>query len=587
MFNLHSIRTKLILFFLILIMLPAAIIATALFSSSSAIIQEEVSLSIQNKLSQTSDNIDYILNNIEYSTVPVLLDNKLYNILTQKKENIQSNYQDLQDIGYIKDMLTNLALSNPHIDSTYLYNAVDDSLFVSGLWGQRYKEDANIAEWYNSVKITGDGHSWASGKSVALPGKGVKNLIYCVKIIKKRHDVNPVAILTVNIDERVIYQFLRDIKFGTTGFVFLADEKGNLISYSDQGKILQDVDSSVGISIPSGKDEGNLIKEINGVKHLVTFVTSRRFGWKYVAVVPVEEIIGKVYSIRDMAVLVGFISVFGAFVVAFLLSRGIYRPIMQLLTVMKKVEGGALNVSIDNTRKDEFGELFTGFNHMIARIKSLIEQLYHQELLKKNAEIKALQSQIHPHFLYNTLDSIHWIARINKVDEIAKITFAMSKFFRLVLSGGRDVVRLEEALELTNHYLTIQQIRYKNRFRVEIDIDRRLNDLKVPKLLFQPLVENAINYGIDRKREAGLIKLSGKVSENAVFTVWDDGNGINKERLAQIQKALLDTDITNTDYFALRNLNHQIRILFGKGFGVTIDSQEGSWTEVKIVVPLI
>lgn len=277
------------------------------------------------------------------------------------------------------------------------------------------------------------------------------------------------------------------------------DEKGYLISYPDEHKIFHESRASTGISIPSDKGEGNLAMEINGKKHLVTFVTSKRLGWKYVGIVPVDEILGKVHNIRDMAIFVGLLSVFGALVVAFLLSRIIYTPILKLLMVMKKVEGGVLDVSIDNARRDEFGELFTGFNHMIVRIKSLIEQLYHQKLLKKNAELKALQSQIHPHFLYNTLDSIHWIARINKVDEIAQITFAMSKFFRLVLSGGRDVVGLDEALALTNHYLTIQQIRYKNRFQVEIDVDQRLCDLKVPKLLFQPLVENAINYGIDKK----------------------------------------------------------------------------------------
>lgn len=140
MLNLHSIRTKLVLFFMILTIIPSAIIATTLFSRSSAIIQDEVGLSIQSKLSQTSDSIDHILNNVDYLTFPALTDNKLYSILTREKKDGESGYQDLQDIGYIRDLLSNLVLGSPYVDSAYLYNTASDSFYFSGLWGKRYKE---------------------------------------------------------------------------------------------------------------------------------------------------------------------------------------------------------------------------------------------------------------------------------------------------------------------------------------------------------------------------------------------------------------------------------------------------------------
>jgi two-component system sensor histidine kinase YesM len=226
---------------------------------------------------------------------------------------------------------------------------------------------------------------------------------------------------------------------------------------------------------------------------------------------------------------------------------------------------------------------------MIGRIRELLDsKIKEQENLKK-AELRALQAQINPHFLYNTLDTIIWMAQSNKTDQVIEIVSALSKFFRISLSKGNDWITIGEEIERTRSYLTIQRMRYRDIMDFTIEAEEGVANYTILKLILQPLVENALYHGIKNKRQGGTIKLRAKMrNENEVLLeVEDDGIGFTPDKLTQLQAELADDsgDIRLESGFGIGNVNKRIRLYYGKQFGVTVKSEYNTGTCVSLFIP--
>ena len=274
--------------------------------------------------------------------------------------------------------------------------------------------------------------------------------------------------------------------------------------------------------------------------------------------------------------------------ITILLSNIFYKPLEKLVSAMQMIENRNLDVRIDDKRADEYQRVYKGFNDMVSELKRLIKDLTNEKILKKEAEIKLLQAQINPHFLYNTLESIHSIAKIKKVEEIALMVSALSKFYRISLSGGKDIVTLKEAVELVKDYLTIQNIRFKGKISYYFDISDELMRYRVPKLILQPIVENSIYHGIERSKGNGILNIYGMLDKsNLNLVVEDNGVGIEKESLEELQRSIEDDSFENSKNFALKNLNQQIKLKYGPNYGLSIKSEYGKGTCVTIRLPAI
>jgi len=274
--------------------------------------------------------------------------------------------------------------------------------------------------------------------------------------------------------------------------------------------------------------------------------------------------------------------------ITILLSNIFYKPLEKLVSAMQMIENRNLDVRIDDKRADEYQRVYKGFNDMVSELKRLIKDLTNEKILKKEAEIKLLQAQINPHFLYNTLESIHSIAKIKKVDEIALMVSALSKFYRISLSGGKDIVTLKEAVELVKDYLTIQNIRFKGKISYNFDISDELLKYKVPKLILQPIVENSIYHGIERSKGNGILNIYGMLENNDLnLIVEDNGVGIKKESLEELQRSIEDESFEDSKNFALKNLNQQIKLKYGQNYGLSIKSEYGKGTCVTIRLPAV
>jgi len=290
-----------------------------------------------------------------------------------------------------------------------------------------------------------------------------------------------------------------------------------------------------------------------------------------------------------------FILMFGAVCFSVLaawgISRSIYIPIKKLHDVTTTITKNDLQALVTHDNVDEITELGMSFNIMIGRIKELLDaKIKEQDNLKK-AELRALQAQINPHFLYNTLDTIIWMAESKKTDQVIEIVSALSSFFRISLSKGKDWITIGEEVERTRSYLTIQKMRYRDIMDYEIKVDEVVLDNTILKLILQPLVENALYHGIKNKRSGGTITLRAKQKdENKILLeVEDNGIGFTSEKLAQVQAELNDDsgEIRLESGVGIGNVNKRIKLYYGKQYGLSIESEHNTGTRVTLLVPAI
>lgn len=276
---------------------------------------------------------------------------------------------------------------------------------------------------------------------------------------------------------------------------------------------------------------------------------------------------------------------------AWIISASIYIPIKKLHDVTTTITKNDLQVLVTSDNLDEISELGMSFNVMIGRIRDLLDaKIKEQENLKK-AELRALQAQINPHFLYNTLDTIVWMAEANKSDQVIEIVRALSSFFRIALSKGKDWIPIGQEIEHVRSYLTIQKMRYRDILDYKIDIDQGVLDSTILKLTLQPLVENALYHGIKSKRNGGVITVRARRAEPnlILLEVQDDGVGLTPYKLAQVQASLNDdsSEISLKESgFGLENVNKRIKLFYGRQYGITVHSQYQSGTLVTLAIPM-
>lgn len=266
----------------------------------------------------------------------------------------------------------------------------------------------------------------------------------------------------------------------------------------------------------------------------------------------------------------------------------ITRPIRKLSEVTNQVAGGNFDVRFDERSSAEVSMLSDSLNTMIDKINELLEQVKTEQTRLRKAEFEVLQAQINPHFLYNTLDAIVWLAEAGESKKVVSMVESLSEFFRTSLNQGKDIIAIKEEIQHVSSYLKIQQVRYQDILTYEIDIPDELHRYTIPKITIQPIVENALYHGIKNKRGQGMIRIEGQKQEN-FFTIKisDNGIGISPERLEQVRDGIKNKVPTQNDIYGLYNVNERIRLNFGENYGISIESIYGEGTVVSIILPYI
>lgn len=296
----------------------------------------------------------------------------------------------------------------------------------------------------------------------------------------------------------------------------------------------------------------------------------------------------QVYYVRVITASLIVLGVLGIIIVimSYIIPATITKPIKTLSEVTDQVAKGDLTVRADVEAGAEVKVLSDSLNAMIDKISELLDQVTTEQIRLRKAELELLQAQINPHFLYNTLDTIVWLAEAGKQAEVVSMVGSLSAFFRTSLNQGKDIISLEEELLHVRSYLAIQKVRYQDILEYEINVPAELNSCEIPKITLQPLVENALYHGIKNKRGLGKITISGEVFEDHIeIVVADNGIGMTPERLTQVKESLMSKSIDASKIYGVFNVNERIKLKFGEESGLSFDSEHGIGTRVTITLP--
>ena len=328
-------------------------------------------------------------------------------------------------------------------------------------------------------------------------------------------------------------------------------------------------------------------KKISSINCYISYKEIIGTNWYMVSVIPVNSIWSENKTLFIAFIISYIVVLIFSFIVSLQLSNSIVKRLSNVIDIMNSVKAGKLIPMDTPYGQDEVGDLIESYNYMIEEINKL--SAYHIKASNelRTAELKALQAQINPHFLYNTLDMMNWLSLSGRNQEVSASIQALSKFYKMTLSKGNVVVTIKEELEHVSLYMQLQNMRYNNRIHFIIDVPDQLLDYTMPKIIFQPLVENAIQHGILAKasKEGNIVITGWMENQVLVFLISDDGIGMPGELLEQIFSGNVDSP--SGSGIAIYNIHNRLQLFYDKEFGLTYRSKEGEYTEVEIRIPAI
>ncbi len=413
---------------------------------------------------------------------------------------------------------------------------------------------------------------------------------------KKDFDYETYLLIVENksIEESNLDDILSEANRVVNGLEKFTNSEDNEDRLNDVKKYLKNLESykeRIEENLQEGnKYEDNMEIWENDVQIVTSLLRETIFQYIYYEISQLQELRAEyrnVFMLTAWMLVAAFACILAVIIyVSYHIPLSITRPIRKLSEVTDQVAKGNLDVRSEVKGGVEVSMLSDSLNTMIDKINELLDQVTKEQVRLRKAEFEVLQSQINPHFLYNTLDAITWLAESGEQKKVVSMVGSLSEFFRTALNGGRDIITIEEELQHVRSYLEIEQVRYQDILRYEISVPEELNKYLIPKITIQPLVENALYHGIKNKRGPGMILIKAK-KEKDFFNIQieDNGIGIEEERLEQVRAGIRDKVLTGKDIYGLYNVNERIRLNFGEKYGIFIESVHGEKTVVSVILP--
>ena len=414
-----------------------------------------------------------------------------------------------------------------------------------------------------------------------------EKLIYMAKQIKDVLTMEPLGILRASIKISYLKKMTLTAQESLSAHIFLlGQDKNILLESAGENTDLKDqkwLDQINGNS-------GNLRFNLDGKAYNLVYQTSSDTGLTVVGMIPTSFLQKTARELEKTTVLLIGISILLCVFLANIMARGITGPIEQTSNAMKKFAKGDFSVRLPEERTDEIGEMNSVFNQTIEKIEKLLKQIVEMEMVNKDMEFQALQAQINPHFLYNVLDTINWMARKKGEENICRMVTAISNLMRASISNKRSLVRVKEEMKYIEDYLFIQETRYGDKFTSYMEVDEALNELEIPKMVIQTLVENAVVHGVENATWDCFLYISGEIQDDmAVFKVKDDGVGMSAEKLEALMKMEEEPEHkaerthTNLGIYAVQK---RLEYVYHGKAKMTITSEQEKGTLVVLEIPL-
>lgn len=575
-----SLNRKLSFMLLGAILIPLLSLGVVSYRIAAIETEEKVKQSSMSILRQIDANLEFIVQDVENMSVFLI-----------GQEDIQKYLSNPDRGGHMQTVimgfLSNLVFSKKYIANITVYPSNGNHpLSNTTIFRTTLSDD-----FQQKTFASKPGLKWWSSLYENITSTGTEKVVSLLRPIGSVNTYQPVGILSISVNQAAIQKILLQSGIAGEGYVMLLDRDRHILSGGPEKWLNRPVSEVFPNMEAMGEQRGFLNYDKGAQKKTIVYYKVPNVDWMLMAVIPYERYQAQNrYVLTLTAVAVGIAMLMIAAAVLFFV-RKVTKPLRNLTHYLKDIQPEDEIPTYEVTSIDEVGLLMHSYNKLGQRIGRLKEQVQRNESLKKAADMQALQAQINPHFLYNTLASIHWMALMNRDPQIADMVGSLSDFLRFSLNKGSEYCRVRQEIDHVRHYANIQAIRYPNQFEIEFQVDAAAEEEMMLKLLLQPLIENALIHGIQKQKEVGQIKVFVELQADGIyFEVQDTGVGMEPEKLMEIEQLLhikTDSNIPSAVSYGLRNVHERLRLHYGVESGLTIESAVGQGTKVAFTIPKV
>jgi two-component system sensor histidine kinase YesM len=580
------IRYRLIMHFLLVSIIPAICLGFLIDWAADKIIERQVNNYTLQLIGNVNKSLEFYANSIQNVSYFISFQPEVQRFVYHETLNEEEDYEVRKFLQGITTLYTEVA-------GILLVNSEGE--YISNEMYARTQRNLTEEDWYqqavdNNGIFSMIGHPVGRNVTTHVNYKD-EEVVSFVRAILDPETQQVKGVILIDLKLRVIAETVKDVRLGKTGYLMVVDDRGDTIYMPQTVK-----GSRFDYDWFSEKSTGIVTKTVSGEELQLIYFTSPFTNWTTVGVFPKKETVGEMREIRLYLATFVFVLCLLGIAASYYLSNTISRPIRQLMAMMRKAEDGNFSVRFAGGRSDEVGMLGRSFNAMLKQIDRLIDMVGTEQRKKREAELRSLQAQIKPHFLYNTLDTIQWLARKNGAHDVTEVVDSLSRLFRIGLSRGSEMITLQDEFEHIRHYLKIQKTRYKDKLNDSIWMDPALEHCYVIKLILQPIVENAIYHGIKERRGPGHIRITARREADVItIDIEDDGVGMTPEALQQLQRklelertgSLAKKEQEGEGGYGLLNVQERIRLSFGEPYGIQLHSVPGQGTKVTVLHPIM
>ena len=567
-------------------MITAALVTAGIVSyvKSSEMIQNGIIGVTEQIIKKTMANVDFYLRDTENLSKVIAVDERVQKAM--KSQFDRNNFNSDIIITNISDPL--MSFRNTRIDVTRVM-VVNQSGYILDKELVNSSEDLWESGWFKNYSVDRSNLKFVGVHDSLYKWTGVRVLTCIKRVYDMSNPSLEIGHILIDLDYSILSRIFGDLKLPNRGSFYLYDDDGLLVYKNEVEDISDVVKKNYDLM---NKDSGNFIVDYKGKRYELIYAKSDYSSWRLVGVISYRELMKNAVFQRNTSFLVILLCLLISIVISSIVVSNTYRPLLKLVGAMKKVEDGDFDTRVYINTGDEMDHLGKGFNQMVQKLQDLISRVYREEQMKKEAELNALQAQVNPHFLYNTLNSIRFLAKKHDVSDIRNITNSLINLCRSCIESGRKFITLQQELELVSHYINIQKLRYGDVFVFKYNIQPHLNKCLIPRFSVQPLVENALFHGL-MTAGGGTISVDvaerGKVVE---ITVEDDGSGIDEDIysviIANINEPCADVFRNKgLNSIGIKNISDRVKLYFGEEYGLCITSSKGNGTKVVLKIPRI
>jgi len=569
-----SVLARLIISFVIIIA-PIYGLGIFIYNSGLTILRRELSDSMISQVSYYLDNLENEVQRIQRLQYELLNDTDINRMATIPEA--LTNIESRDSLLRIRNRLFAIKNSSKYIKySAVMLPAAGKEVTdasVSGFSGDKYEKMKTIAKNADTSIIHSEGSMYLLVPYPYSYTTGRDPIFILMSELSREEFESGLRAMVNNPDEGVALYNIKSGSIIATGY--------NDVFHEEIRKQI------------FGGNSGDLTENaktvsIDNTSYLVAYKTSDYFDSVLYKYVPEKAIFEPLKNFRVWFAVFTVLSLTVVVVYSIYLYKFIHKPLSLLVSSFREVKKGNFDIHIDHEVDDEFRFIYRNFNSMVSDLKSLIEQTYTQQLLVQKANMKQLQSQINPHFLYNSFFILNTMARTGDYENLERFTEQLGKYFQFITRSGADEVTLQKEVEHARVYTEIQAMRFSNRVKVFFDeLPAEFSDIMVPRLILQPVIENAFEHGLSMKKQGGLLKVSfRKLDDELHIIVENNGEDISEERLNLLRERLSSkNDVTGEEITALQNINQRLKLKFGQEYGITVVKGDMGGFKVDIVIP--